>query len=218
MAIVHLFQSNMSRTQINACHSVNLAINHNWGIIIIIKIIALNTCSSFGSCAKVRCTIFTTASKVSTNYRQRTRVNHATGAHNHAFRRKEVQIAAYLTIAHSINSTANANLAFHSIHQGIESRGISTSLEIEISNLISTNIKFCKSIQANSTTSLLGINMRSGIPILEIEFLHSVRHIANAFNARRQSFSSQPRRHGKANRQHGAQQLHAGSKTLFFTR
>ena len=130
MAIVHLFQRNMSRTQINACHSVNLAINHNLGIIIIIKIIALNTCSSFGSCAKVRCTIFTTASKVSTNYRQRTHVNHATGAHNHAFRRNKIQIAANLIITNSIHSTTNIDFIFNSIYQSIESRSISTSLEI----------------------------------------------------------------------------------------
>ena len=111
----------MSSPQINACSSINLPINLYARIALKTPIIGSNS---------IRSSFCITKGFIRTNHRQRASVNHATSTHNHALGGQKVQITANFIIAHSINSTANANLAFHSIHQSIERKSISTSLEI----------------------------------------------------------------------------------------
>ena len=67
---------------------------------------------------------------IRTNHGQRTCVNHAIGAHNHAPGAQKVQIATNFIITHSVHSTTNADLVFDSIHQSVESSIIPLFLEI----------------------------------------------------------------------------------------
>ena len=79
-----LLQRNMSSTQINAGHGINLTVNFNFGIVVHIPLIGHYSFSS------LLCSIVAREFIFSTNHRQRARINHATGTHNHALAAQKV--------------------------------------------------------------------------------------------------------------------------------
>ena len=94
-------------------------------------------------------------------HRQRTCVNHAVRAHNHAVLAQKVQVAADLVITDGVYRTININPARHRIDQGIQGSAVLRLLKIQICQLLIPHLELLKTVQAYVAMHRLCINICS---------------------------------------------------------